>query len=140
MKKYLLTAMSLTLATFMAQAADPSMTDKHTHSTNPTANPTAIEGATPDNTGVNKRDRDERTKTPLDQSLTKADQEITRAIRKLIMQQELSMNAKNVKVITQNGEVTLRGPVESRAEVEKIVSLAKTVPSVKTLHNQLEVN
>lgn len=136
MKKHLLTAMSLTLATFVAQAADPSNPNKHTDS----PNPSAIEGASPDNTEVNKRDRDERTKTPLDQSLTKADQEITRAIRKLIMQQELSMNGKNVKVITQNGEVTLRGPVESRAEVEKIVSLAKTVPSVKALHNQLEVN
>ncbi len=136
MKKYLITAMGLTLATFMAQAGDSSISDKHTHSTNPTT----IEGAKPDNTEVNKRDRDERTKTPLDQSLTKADQEITRAIRKLLMQEELSMNAKNVKVITQNGEVTLRGPVESRAEVEKIVSLTKSVPSVKTLHNQLEVN
>jgi len=55
------------------------------------------------------------------------------------MKQKLSTDAKNIKVITQNGAVTLRGPVSSRAELETIAKLAKAVPGVKTLTNKLEV-
>ncbi len=135
MKKPLLTAMSLILVTCMVEAAEPSrMTSPAT-----TEGGATTEGTLPDNTKINKRDRDARTVTPMDQSNSQADVDITQAIRKSIMKQELSTNAKNIKVITQNGEVTLRGPVNSDAEVEKIIQLAKAVPSVKTLHNELEV-
>lgn len=133
MKKSLLATVGLILVTGMVEAREPFTSDI------PVPNPTAIEGTMPDNTEINKRDRDERALTPLDQSTSKVDQDITQAIRKSIMQQDLSMNGKNVKVITQNGEVTLRGPVESRAEVETIVNLTKAVPGVKTINNQLEV-
>jgi len=129
MKKPLLIAMSLLLTTMMAYAADESASDR--------ASP--AEYAKPNNTEVNKRDRDERTLTPMDQSNSKADIDITQAIRKAIMKQELSTNAKNIKVITQAGEVTLRGPVNSKAELQKIVKLVKAVPGIKTLNNQLEV-
>ena len=128
MKKTLVAAMSLTLVSFMAQAAQNSVVDKST-----------TEHVKPNNTEVNKRDRGEQTLTPMDQSNAKADINITQAIRKSIMKQHLSTNAKNVKIITMNGEVTLRGPVNSSAEEKQIVKLAKAVPGMKKLNNQLEV-
>lgn len=128
-KPVLATAMCLMLAPFIVQAAEQSESDTST----------AMERANPDNTNINKRDRNEQTLTPLDQSNTKADMNITQAIRKSIMKHELSTNAKNIKVITRNGDVTLRGPVNTSAEKEKIAELAKAVPGIKTVDNQLEV-
>ena len=129
MKKPLVAAMGLVLACGTAQAAEQVAADTSK----------APELSTPDNTKVNKRDRDEKTLTPLDQSNSKEDLGITQAIRKSIMQQGLSVNAKNIKIITRNGEVTLRGPVNNTAEVEKIVEVAKAVQGIKSLNNQLEV-
>lgn len=129
MKKPALIAMSLLLTTMAAYAANDSASDSAS----------AAEQVKPNNTEVNKRDRDERALTPMDQSNSKADIEITQAIRKAIIKQDLSTNAKNIKVITQAGEVTLRGPVNSQAELQAIVKLAKAVPGIKTLNNQLEV-
>lgn len=129
MKKSLVSAMCLMLTSVMVQAAD-----------NPAGNTQmTTDHVQPDNTGINKRDRNDHTLTPMDQSGSKADREITQAIRKSIMKQELSTNAKNIKVITRNGEVTLRGPVDSKSEAEKIVTMAKAIPGIKTLNNELEV-
>lgn len=128
MKESLVVAMGL-LACVSAQAAEQVAVDPAK----------APELTTPDNTRVNKRDRDEKTLTPLDQSNSEEDRSITQAIRKSIMQQGLSVNAKNIKIITRNGEVTLRGPVNNAAEVEKIVEVAKAVQGIKSLNNQLEV-
>ena len=129
MKKPLFVAIGLVLTTMTAYAANESASDRAS----------STEQVKPNNTEVIKRDRDERTLTPMDQSNSKADIDITQAIRKAIMKQELSTNAKNIKVITQAGEVTLRGPVNSKAELQKIVKLVKAVPGIKTLNNQLEV-
>lgn len=129
MKKSLVTAMCLMLASVAVQAADGSAGNT----------PTVENHVKPDNSGINKRDRKEQTLTPMDQSGAKADRDITQAIRKSILNQELSMNAKNIKVITRNGEVTLRGPVENQSEIDKIVTQVKTVPGIKTLNNELEI-
>lgn len=129
MNKPLLTALSLVLTTSLAHAADNSVSDTYS----------ATEHVKPNNTEVNKRDRNDQTLTPMDQSNSKSDIDITQAIRKSIMKQELSINAKNIKIITQNGEVTLRGPVNSNTEVKKIAELAKAVPGIKALNNELEV-
>lgn len=129
MNKPILTAVCLMLSTFIAQAEDKSATDTST----------ATEQSAPDNTNINERDVNEQTLTPLDQSNSEADIKITQTIRKSIMNEEFSMNAKNIKIITQNGDVTLRGPVDSSAESVRIAELAKAVPGVKTLNNQLEV-
>jgi osmotically-inducible protein OsmY len=51
----------------------------------------------------------------------------------------LSMTAKNVKIITENGMVTLRGPVKSEAEKNKIGQLAKSAAGRMKIDNQLEV-
>jgi len=101
--------------------------------------PPAYEHAAPDNTKINKRDRDDATLTPLDQSNQKSDLRISQAIRKSLIKNRLSVNAKNIKIITINGEVTLRGPVNNNAEKKKIAKLTTAVAGVKSLNNELEV-
>jgi hyperosmotically inducible periplasmic protein len=93
-----------------------------------------------DNTGRNVRDRGGETKTPGDQSESEADRTITQNIRKaLTADDSLSTNAKNVKIITNDGTVTLRGPVKSEKEKADIEAKAKQVAGVKNVDNQLEV-
>ncbi|MBN9689064.1 MAG: PRC-barrel domain-containing protein [Verrucomicrobia bacterium] len=66
--------------------------------------------------------------TPVDQGNNDADLERTAAIRKAVMgHQTLSFTGKNVKIITINGRVTLRGSVPSESEREQIVKLAESV-------------
>jgi hyperosmotically inducible periplasmic protein len=93
-----------------------------------------------DNTGRNVRDRGGETKTPGDQSESEADRTITQNIRKaLTADDSLSTNAKNVKIITNDGTVTLRGPVKSEKEKTDIEAKAKQVAGVKKVDNQLEI-
>ena len=95
---------------------------------------TAVE---PDNSGRNVRDRDDQNKTTGDQSENEADRTITQNIRRAV--DSLSTNAKNVKIITNNGTVTLRGPVKSEKEKAEIEAKAKQVAGVRSVDNQLEV-
>jgi hyperosmotically inducible protein len=92
------------------------------------------------NTGINKRDRDGETLTPMDQMNNESDLKLTQEIRQALMKDEYSMDAKNIKVISRNGTVTLRGPVETAAELEKISVLVKGMPGTKSVDNQLQVN
>ena len=94
----------------------------------------------PDNSGRNVRDRNEGTKTAGDQSENEADRTITQNIRQAITADDsLSTNAKNVKIITNDGTVTLRGPVKSEKEKADIEAKAKQVAGVKRVDNQLEI-
>jgi hyperosmotically inducible periplasmic protein len=93
-----------------------------------------------DNSGKNVRDRQDSSKTPGDQSNSKADLAITQAVRKAVVaDKELSTKAHNVKIITANGVVTLRGPVNSSEEKDKIAETAKRVAGVKSVDNKLEI-
>jgi hyperosmotically inducible periplasmic protein len=94
-----------------------------------------------ENTGVNVRDGGDVTVTPEEQGGEAADRELTAAVRRAIVKDDsLSLNAHNVKIITRNGTVTLRGPVESTAERTKIAQLAEKTAGVKRVDNQLEIN
>jgi osmotically-inducible protein OsmY len=76
----------------------------------------------------------------MDQGESKADLGITQQIRKAVMgHKDLSMDAKNVKIITQDGVVTLRGPVKSAEEKATIADVSKKTKGVKRVDNQLEV-
>jgi hyperosmotically inducible protein len=98
------------------------------------------EKAKPDNTATNERDRSGETQTSVDQSNSPADLKITQAIRQALMKDsELSTTAKNVKIITNNGQVTLRGPVKSAQEKARIDQLAKSAASGAKIEDQLEV-
>jgi hyperosmotically inducible periplasmic protein len=93
-----------------------------------------------DNTKMNERDRDGKTTTPGDQGENEADRGITKDVRAALMKKdELSTNAKNVKVVTNGGNVTLRGPVKDEAEKTSIVAVVTEVPGVKKVDNQLEI-
>lgn len=93
-----------------------------------------------DNTARNVRDRNDATPTPMDQGGSEADRTITQTIRQLVVGNDtMSSNAKNVKIITQNGVVTLRGPVDSDAEKTFIASTARGVNGVVNVDDQLEV-
>ena len=94
----------------------------------------------PDNTATNERDRSGETKTSGDQSNSSADLKITQAIRQALMKdRELSTTAKNIKVITANGQVTLRGPVKSAQEKAKIDQIAKSAADGAQIDNQVDV-
>ena len=94
-----------------------------------------------DNTRQNVRDRNDATLTPGDQGNSPADLEITQKIRKALVidTSGYSVTAKNIKIITVNGKVTLRGPVKTDAEKAGIVTLAKSVAGDANVEDQLEV-
>ena len=94
----------------------------------------------PDNTATNERDRSGETKTSGDQSNSSADLKITQAIRQALMKDgELSTTAKNIKVITANGQVTLRGPVNNAQEKAKVDQIARSAGGGAKIVNQLDV-
>src|SRR2546430_10337318 len=98
------------------------------------------EKAKPDNTATNERDRSGETKTSGDQSNNSADLRITQAIRRALMKdRELSTTAKNIKVVTANGQVTLRGPVKTVQEKAKVDQIARSAAGGAQIDDQLEV-
>jgi hypothetical protein len=102
------------------------------------ANPT--QPAAPDNTKVNERDRSSAAQTPLDQRENESDLKITQQIRQAVMADDsLSFTAKNVKIITAGGKVTLRGTVKTDAERSAIEAAARKVAGERQVDNQIEV-
>ncbi len=94
----------------------------------------------PDNSKVNQRDRNSGQATSDDQKMNEADRELTAKIRKAIMaDKSLSTYAHNIKIISQNGQVTLKGPVRSDAEVKSVVGKATEAAGQNKVVNQLEV-
>lgn len=97
-------------------------------------------GAASENTERNVRDKGDTTLTPEDQQENESDLKITANVRKAITNREsLSTNAHNIKIITRNGAVTLRGPVDSAAESQELQQITKQTPGVMQVDNQLEI-
>jgi len=93
-----------------------------------------------DNSGRNERDRNDATKTSGDQAENEADRTISQNIRQAVVADDsVSTNGKNVKIITVDGTVTLRGPVKSEKEKTNIGAKAQQVAGVKTVDNQWEI-
>jgi hyperosmotically inducible periplasmic protein len=112
----------LTLASALASAQEPSPTPA------------------PDNTKVNERDRSAAEATADQQKENRPDRDITRDIRRSVVQDKsLSSYAHNVKIISQNGMVTLKGPVRSEEEKAAIESKAAAVAGKDKVTSQLEV-
>jgi len=99
--------------------------------------PIAVRAQEPDNTKVNERNR----KTTADQQKdNKGDREISANIRKsLLDSKDLSTYAHNVKVITRNGMVTLRGPVRSEEEKKTVEAKATEVAGAGKVKSMLTV-
>jgi hyperosmotically inducible protein len=105
--------------------------------TPPSDNATAPQA---DNTKVNERDRNATEPTADQQKENRSDRDITQQIRKAIVQDKsLSSYAHNVKVITQDGIVTLKGPVRSEEEKKAIEAKAWEVAGGDKVTSQLEV-
>jgi len=93
-----------------------------------------------DNTKVNKQDRDKNATTADQQKNNKSDRELTREIRKAITSDKsLSTYAHNVKVVSQHGSVTLRGPVRSEDEKKAIEQKAVEVAGAANVKNEITV-
>lgn len=93
-----------------------------------------------DNTRVNTRDRAKGAVTADQQKENASDRTLTQKIRRSLMQDKaLSTYAHNVKVIAQNGQVTLKGPVRSAEEKQTVESKATEVAGAGHVTNQLSV-
>lgn len=94
----------------------------------------------PDNTKVNQRDRNSNEPTADQQKMNPSDRETTRQIRKAIEKDKsISTYGHNVKVITQNGMVTLKGPVRSEEEKKAIETKAAEVAGADKVTNEMDV-
>jgi osmotically-inducible protein OsmY len=97
-------------------------------------------GAKPDNTKVNKRDRKAGEVTADQQKMTKADRQLTQKIRRAINDDKsLSTYAHNVKIISQDGMVTLKGPVRTDDERASIEAKATGIAGSGKVTNELSV-
>lgn len=75
-----------------------------------------------------------------DQSESEPDRRITQQARQAIIKRNnLSTNAKNVKIITIERVVQLRGKVDNDVERREIVEIIRTVPGVQRVDEKLEV-
>ena len=93
-----------------------------------------------DNTTVNQRDRNPNEPTADQQKNTPSDRDITKQIREAIVKDKsLSTYAHNVKIITQNGQVTLKGPVRSDEEKRAIEAKATEIVGENKVTSELDV-
>ena len=94
----------------------------------------------PDNTKVNKRDRHPGQATADQQKENTSDREIARRIRRALMNDKsLSTYAHNVKVIAQDGRVTLKGPVRTEEEKHSVEAKAREVAGAGHVVNQISI-
>jgi hyperosmotically inducible periplasmic protein len=94
----------------------------------------------PDNTKVNQRDRNKAQPTADQGKNNKSDREIMKEIRRsVVSDKSLSTYAHNVKIISQGGKVTLKGPVHTEEEKKSIESKASAVAGDGNVTNQLTV-
>jgi hyperosmotically inducible protein len=104
------------------------------------AQPTPQQAPASDNSKVNARDRDKAEPTADQQKENRSDRELTRQIRRAIVQDKsLSTYAHNVKIISQNGHVTLKGPVRSEEEKQAIEAKAGEVAGASNVESKLDV-
>jgi hyperosmotically inducible periplasmic protein len=104
------------------------------------AQTTEQQGTSPDNTKMNAQDRDKASPTADQQKDNRSDREITQQIRQfLVKDKSLSTYGHNVKVITQNGQVTLKGPVRSEDEKKAIEAKATEVAGENKVTSELNI-
>jgi hyperosmotically inducible protein len=93
-----------------------------------------------DNTKVNKRDRAKEAATADQQKENSSDRDLTQKIRRALMDDKtLSTYAHNVKVIAQDGQVTLKGPVRTEDEKKAVEAKATEVAGAGHVTNQISI-
>ena len=94
----------------------------------------------PDNTGTNKLDRNRAEPTADQQEMNASDREITRKIRRAIVEDKsLSTYAHNIKIITQDGRVTLKGAVRSEEEKATVEAKAAEIVGADRVRSEVSV-
>jgi osmotically-inducible protein OsmY len=125
--------MAVSALIVMAFFITGAMTRSQAQSTEPQA-------TSPDNTKMNAQDRDKASPTADQQKDNRSDREITQQIRQsLVKDKSLSTYGHNVKVITQNGQVTLKGPVRSDDEKKAIEAKATEVAGENKVTSELNI-
>lgn len=110
-----------------------------TTSSSQAADSAVIVSSHADNSATNKGEGKDAL-TPLSQGSSDADIQETTAVRKaIIADKAMSMNAQNIKIITANGKLTLRGTVDSIAERDRIDQLTRDAIGAKPYDDQLNV-
>jgi len=100
----------------------------------------ASDKSAPDNSARNVRDRDSHNMLPTDQSNKPEDVDLTRRVRQALeSDNNLSIDAKNIKIISSDGVVWLRGPVKDAHEKVTIVRAAREIAGARNVHNELEI-
>ena len=93
-----------------------------------------------DNTKVNTRDRAKGAVTADQQKENTRDREITQKIRRALMNDKtLSTYAHNVKIVAQDGQVTLKGPVRTEDEKKTVEAKATEVAGAGHVTNQISI-
>ena len=93
-----------------------------------------------DNTKVNTRDRSEGAVTADQQKENASDRTLTQKVRQsLIRDKSLSTYAHNAKIVSQGGEVTLKGPVRSDEEKQIVEAKAAEVAGTGRVRNELTI-
>jgi len=94
----------------------------------------------PDNTKINQRDRSKSEPTADQQKENRSDRELARQIRRAIVKDKsLSTYARNIKIIAQDGMVTLKGPVNTQEEKQAIEAKAAAIAGQGKITNEIEV-
>jgi hyperosmotically inducible periplasmic protein len=131
MKKLLLSFFASLLMVYSSQGQQVTPTPR---------DPAASDATEADNTKRNSSEQNKSTDTAEKQSNSKDDLALTQKIRQVVMKDgSLSMNAKNVKIIAQDGKILLKGPVDSQQEKDTIGSEAGEIAGKDKVDNQLEV-
>jgi hyperosmotically inducible periplasmic protein len=93
-----------------------------------------------DNTRLNKRDRDKAQPTADQQNENRSDRDLTKQVRRaLVKDKSLSTYAHNVKIISRDGKVTLKGPVRSEDEKQAVEAKAIEVAGQGNVTNDIHV-
>jgi osmotically-inducible protein OsmY len=88
----------------------------------------------------NTRENKAQSSTADNQPNAKSDRMMTAKVRKaIIADKNLSLYAHNVKIVTNNGQVTLKGPVKSEDEKQQVIKDATSAASPDKISNQLSV-
>jgi sporulation protein YlmC with PRC-barrel domain len=93
-----------------------------------------------DNTAQNEKANNRKTMIPTDQGNSEKDIQITKDIRSEVVAAGLSFNAKNIKIITKDEHVYLKGVVENHTEHESILKIAKSHVTATMITDELEMN
>jgi hyperosmotically inducible protein len=130
MKKILVSLFSTLLMVYASQGQQAT----------PAPSQAAADSTAADNTERNSSEQNKSTETAEKQSNSKDDLALTQHIRQVVMKDgSLSMNGKNVKIIAREGQVSLKGPVDSQQEKDSIAAKAGEIAGKGKVDNQLEV-